>query len=153
MSDDNETYIHLFAELFRAVLRQLRGHGFPLRFPLTAAQETAAHTLFAVLINSDSSLDDQVNVLQNFGWELVSHKATQPWTDIFQFFFAILALRVDGAYACAANLSPELAKMTYLIRTICMAETLKRPVEDQGRYDFHCLPSACHHNRPSFPDF
>lgn len=134
VSDANDSYLPLFTELFRAVLRQLRGHTFDLPFPLTETQTNEAHNLIKVLLRSDSSGAERVLTLQTFLWTLVSERRTQPWKNIFQFFFAFLALRVDGTYACAAILSPELAKMKYLIHTACMAETLQQPEEEQATY-------------------
>lgn len=134
-SDSNDTYILLFTELFRGVLRQLRGHKFDLDFPLTESQTSNALKLVDVLLNSGSSPEEQVAALQNFVWSLVVERRTDPWSNIFQFFFALMALRVDGTYACAANLSPDLAKMKYLVKLTCMAETLRQPEDEQIRCD------------------
>lgn len=123
----------MFTELIRAVLRHLRGHEFNLPFPLSDSQTSKAQELVAVLMKPNSSANQQVEALQDFVWTLVQERRTDPWSNIFQFFFAILALRVDGTYTCAANLSPELAKMKYMIHAACMAETLRQPEDEQIR--------------------
>lgn len=134
MSDGNTTYVHLFTELVRAVIRQLRGHAFPLSFPLTPRQVERAKALIDSLMDSRPEEDD-VKALQAFLFDMVRAQTFEPWSNMFQMFFALLALRVDGTYACASDLSPELAKLNYLINATCMAEALNKPGEEQAAYD------------------
>lgn len=98
---------------------------------MSASQLQAADELANVLLDTRKSLNDEVEALQNFAWELIIHKSTERWSNIYQFFVAIMALRIDGTYTCAANLSPDISKLTYLIRTTCMAETLNQPEDSQ----------------------
>lgn len=133
VTDGNTTYVHLFNELIRAVIRQLRGHPFPLPFPLTTPQQSKCLALIDGLLDTNRSEEDNVTALQNFLWEIISTPTFTPWSNLFQVFFAILSLRVDGTYACAADISPDLAKFKYLIHATCMAEALSKPVDQQGR--------------------
>lgn len=131
VSDGNETYEDLFNEIFRAVIRKLRGHPYSLDFPLTVSQRASADRLVRALLNPASTKMQDADFLQDFAWDLVSEKRTQAWGNIFQFILAFLALRVDGTYTCATNLSPELAKIKYFIRTTCMTQTLRQPQDAQ----------------------
>lgn len=132
MSDGNETYDNLFTELLRAIIRQLRGQKFPLPFPLTPTQKSKVDLLISALRDRDSTKIQDVQALQAFLWALVSIPTSERWANIFQVFFAFLALRVDGTYAAPADLSPELAKFKYLIKASCMAETLCKPMAEQA---------------------
>lgn len=133
VSDGNETYDNLIGELLRAVIRHLRGQQSPLPFPLTPTQEFKANALINSLADEDRSRAQDVVALQALLWELVSIPTQESWSNIFQVFFAFLALRVDGTYAAPTDLSPDLAKFKYLINATCMAEALAQPFEEQSR--------------------
>lgn len=133
MSDGNEHYIHLYTEILRAVLRQHLGHEFEPSFPLSEAQTRQVGHLIEVLRKAKSKRKHRIQALQDLLWALVSERNAEPWKNIFQFTFALLALRVDGTYACAANLSPELAKLKYLVHATCIAQTLLQPEDLQPK--------------------
>lgn len=122
------SYIHQYIEFLRAILRQERGHPFPLPFPLTPSQKTSIQELSTLLEDPNTPMADLMAAFQKFNWELISARSTEPWRNIHQVFFGLLALRMDGTYAPAADLTPHLAKFAYYIKYICMYEALQKPV-------------------------
>lgn len=128
--DTNGSYALHYSEMLRCIIRQLRGHPFPLAFPLTLAQKTAFEHLVA-LLESPSTLKSVLGLaLHRINWLLLSTPAEGPWQNIFQFFFALLALRIDGVYAQASDLSPHLAKFVYSVHLTCMFEALTKPIDE-----------------------
>ena len=111
-------------------MRQERGHGLPLRFPLSDPERTALKALILLLENPDSATDVLVSAFQQLNWELISAQSTIAWGNVHQFYFATLALRSDSTYAAASALSPQLAKFVYYIKYTCMFEALQRPADE-----------------------
>lgn len=112
----------------RCILRQTRGHAFPVQFPLSDAQMTVFIELAAVLRDSTSSEAAGIAAVQNASWAICSEAAKVQWGNIHQVYFALLALRVDGCYADATALTPHLAKFEYMIRLTCLCSAVHRPV-------------------------
>lgn len=101
--------------------------------------------LIALLRDPTSLPSDLSLALHRVSWLLLSTPSRGPWQNIYQFFFALLALRIDGVYAHAANLSPHLAKLSYSIHLTCMFEALTKPVEECVEYVLMSLVSPFNH--------
>lgn len=129
----NVSYIHQYIQFIRAILRQERGHPFPLRFPITPSQQTSILELATLLEDADTPMASLITAFQQFNWELISARSTEPWKNIHQVFFGLLALRMDGTYAPAADLTPHLAKFAYYVKYTCMYEALQKPVTEAVR--------------------
>lgn len=130
----NNSYIHQYNEFIRCILRQERGHPFPLRFPITVHQRSAINELIGLLEEPDTAMESLIDAFQQLNWALISARSTEPWQNIHQFFFALLALRMNGTYAPAADLTPHLAKFANYIKYTCMYEALQKPVTEAVRY-------------------
>lgn len=117
-------------QFIRCILRLLRGHPFPLPFPLTPRQLDAFSTLNDVLEAQGTTSEDKQHAVQAVSWEMVCTPAEGSWENPFQVYFAMLALRVDGTYSDAMNLTPHLAKFTYWIRLTCLYIATELPVKE-----------------------
>ncbi|KAF7965750.1 hypothetical protein HWV62_42010 [Athelia sp. TMB] len=134
ISDFNETYIAHYAEFFRCILRQLRGHPFPVHIPLVPAQVAAFKRLDALLEDDTASSDVLIAGVQAASWELTRVAANGRWKNAYQVYFAFLSLRIDGTYAPASCLAPHLAKFTYMLRITCLYGGLQLPVNEAVPY-------------------
>lgn len=136
----NISYIHQYTEFLRCIIRQERRHPFPLRFPITPSQRASIHQLVGLLEDADTPMDILIPAFQNVNWELISARSSDAWHNIHQFYFALLALRMDGTYAPAADLTPHLAKLAYYIKYTCMYEALQKHVSEAVRCVLLFLP-------------
>lgn len=127
VSDTNKAYYSEYAQLLRCVIRQLRGHPFPLLLPLTTQQRVAFEGLRKALENKHSRECDLVEEIQSASWELVSAASDESWKIFYRVYFAFTALGLDGTYAPASALSPHLAKYLYMIRVPCLMKALQKP--------------------------
>lgn len=122
--------------MLRCIIRQLCGHPFALSFPLTIGQKDGFMRLIALLKDQTSLKSDLALALHRVSWLLLSTPSQGQWKNIYQFYFALLALRIDGVYAHAADLSPHLAKLSYSVHLTCMFEALTKPEDQAVEYVF-----------------
>lgn len=134
VSDTNSSYALHYSEMLRCIVRGLCGHRFPLPFPLTTDQKDAFMSLIALLRDPTSLKSTLGLALHRVSWLLLSTASQGSWQNIYQFFFALLALRIDGVYAHAGDLSPHLAKLSYSVHLTCMFEALTKPPEEAVEY-------------------
>lgn len=129
-ADHNNSYVAHQTEFLRCILRQLRGHAFPIPFPLSPHQRAAFNQLSTVLEDRTSSEPARISAVQNALWAISSEPATVAWGNMHQVYFGFLALRMDGCYADAAALTPHLAKFEYMIRMTCLYSAVHLPVDE-----------------------
>lgn len=78
----------------------------------------------------DSRSDSQlltvaVNAYQSFAWHLVNFNSEEGWSNPLQRFIWLKALRHDGSFMDATDLTPELAKWKYFCHIVTLFEALQ----------------------------
>lgn len=101
--------------------------------------------LIALLKDPESLKSELALALHRVSWLLLSTRSQGPWRNVYQFFFALLALRIDGVFAHAGDLSPHLAKLSYSVHLTCMFEALTKPPEKAVEYVLMSLVSRFNH--------
>lgn len=130
VSDFNGAYEDHHVQFLRCIIRQVLGHPFHLALPLTSEQKEAFKDLSTLLASPGSSKSELQSSIQLASWEMVRMPSKGSWQNIYQVYFALLALRVDGTYSGATSLTPHLAKFTYWIRLACLYQATSLPDED-----------------------
>lgn len=130
VSDFNGAYEDHHAQFLRCILRHVQGHPFDLPFPLTPEQKASFIDLSTSLADPDTPKRDVQLAVQLATWQMVRTPSKGSWQNMYQVYFALLALRIDGTYSGATTLAPHLAKLTYWIRVACLYEATSLPVDE-----------------------
>ena len=133
---ENYTYGALFVQMVRAMIRKEKGHELHLDFSFTDAQRSSLEILIVSLEtnakeDTESTLLRAVAAYQAFCWSLVHTLelgCQEAWGNPIQRFIWLMALRDDGSFIQASDLTPLLAKLKYFCRltvlhkAICCSE-------------------------------
>ncbi|KAF8425824.1 hypothetical protein L210DRAFT_986547 [Boletus edulis BED1] len=132
LPSENHAYIALFVQMARAMIRKESGHGLSLNFSLTDKQRSSLEGLVGSLEtstaeDSERALLRAVTAYQAFCWSLIS--AIEPgsqtdWRNPVQRFIWLMALRDDGSFIQASDLTPLLAKLKYFCRLTVLYECI-----------------------------
>lgn len=116
--------------MVRAMIRKEKGHELRLDFSFTDAQRSTLEILIDSLEtnameDTESTLLEAVTAYQAFCWSLVH--TPEPgsqgnWGNPIQRFIWLMALRDDGSFIQASDLTPLLAKLKYFCRLTVLYE-------------------------------
>ena len=114
------------------MLRKEQGHEFKMQFVYTEAQGQKLGSLVEHLIKdavrqSQDSRLEAILAYQTFCWSLVydpESKRLGAWDNPIRRFIWLMALRDDGSFMDAINLTPLLAKLKYFCRVVTLYEAL-----------------------------
>jgi hypothetical protein len=116
-------------ELLTAILRSSSppstAEGF--KFVLSAEQRSSLQALEDALKTQDAR--GAASCCQHFLWSVISAKGRDRWQDVTQQWVWLRALRTDGNFYGAASLTPDLAKLKYLMRQTTLLQAF---VEQPG---------------------
>jgi hypothetical protein len=132
LSQENESYVALFSQMVRTMVRLEVGHGSKLRYQYTEAQKGRLSNLVKYLRkdareNEEETASDVLAAYQSFCWSLVysAGEATQKsWGNPIQRFIWLMALQDEGTFMQASDLTPLLAKLKYFCRLVTLYESL-----------------------------
>ena len=127
---ENYTYGALFVQMVRAMVRKEKGHELRLDFSFTDAQRSSLEVLTDSLEanakeDTESTLLGAVTAYQAFCWSLVltpEQGSQANWGNPIQRFIWLMALRDDGSFIQASDLTPLLAKLKYFCRLTVLYE-------------------------------
>ena len=134
LPDESHAYGALFVQMIRAMIRKEKGHELCFDFSFTDAQRSSLAILIDRLEidakeNTDSTLLEAVTAYQAFCWSLVctsDPKSQMDWGNSIQRFIWLMALRDDGSFIQASDLTPLLAKLKYFCRLTVLYEGICR---------------------------
>lgn len=120
--------------MVRAMARKERGHEFKMVFVYTPTQREKLGALIECLVKdakeqSHDSKTEAILAYQAFCWSLVhipEAKRLGAWDNPIRRFIWLMALRDDGSFMDATNLTPLLAKLKYFCRVATLYEALAR---------------------------
>lgn len=130
---ENESYTALFAQMTRAMIRIALGHELRLKFGFTSTQKHCLDLLIKYLRQDavqqgEDSGHDAVAAYHAFCWSLVcdtsSGSSQKSWGNPIERFIWLVALREDGSFMQASDLTPLLAKLKYFCRLVTLYESL-----------------------------
>lgn len=130
LPNENHTYGALFVQMVRAMIRKEKGHELHLDFSLTDAQKSSLEILIDSLEadakeNTEDTLLGAATAYQAFCWSLVhtpEPRSQANWGNPIQRFIWLMALRDDGSFIQASDLTPLLAKLKYFCRLTVLYE-------------------------------
>ncbi|KAI9568143.1 hypothetical protein HD554DRAFT_2038970 [Boletus coccyginus] len=127
----NTEYPAFVKELLTAVLRSSlapsRSGGF--HFVLSQEQESSLRALEGALKRKDAA--KEVSCCHEFIWSTVSAKDGGRWKDVTQQWMWLRALRPDSNFYGAASLTPDLAKLKYMMRQATLLQAFIEQVESE----------------------
>lgn len=136
MPVSNKEYPWFVKELVTAILRSwsvtLMRDSDGFIFVMSQEQESSLRALEGALRNRDTDRALAVSCCQSFLWEVVSAKDKGGWTDVTQQWVWLRALRADGNFYGASSLTPDLAKIKYLIRQMALLQAFVEPLGSEG---------------------
>ncbi|KDQ49444.1 hypothetical protein JAAARDRAFT_143448 [Jaapia argillacea MUCL 33604] len=152
--DTLERYSKLLASFIYATLLSLGRHQSGYSLPLEPNQRDAARSLAQALSDGKSSVETEVHSL---AFSLLGPSseavARDKWRCPLMCVIAVMALRNDGSWIAARQLTPELAQWTYLCQAVQLFEIyrvadtmggLQRQVESFTlTYQHHCRLYLC----------
>jgi hypothetical protein len=129
-------YSCLLHQWTHAILLSIPGHESGYKFPLTEDDFARATTLMDALQQSPTSLhiEEFHNFIKPFMYPKVDGRSDGPytkWDDVFECLYALSALREDGNFQPATQVTPMFAKMKYFIRSAILYEGMK---QNQGSH-------------------
>ena len=138
LSRENYSYGALFVQMVRAMIRKSKGHELHLDFSFTDMQRSSLETLIDNLEtnaeeDTESTLIGAVTAYQAFCWSLVhtpEPRDQTDWGNPIQRFIWLMALRDDGSFIQASDLTPLLAKLKYFCRLTVLYEGICCSKED-----------------------
>lgn len=133
LPNGNKNYHALFMQMMRAFIRATLGHQGSFQFQFSERQAAALGCLVTALkvVSSPDgvSLDlaDALVKYQKFCWSLVersSEELENRWNNPIERFIWLAALREDGSFIQASDLTPVLAKLKYFCRLTTLYQAL-----------------------------
>ncbi|KAF8131379.1 hypothetical protein EV363DRAFT_1329892 [Boletus edulis] len=132
LSGDNYSYVAFFVQMIRAMVRKERGHEFKMTFVYTETQREKLAAFIERLVKdateqSQHSKTEAILAYQMFCWSLVyipEAKRLGAWDNPIRRCIWLMALRDDGSFMDATNLTPLLAKLKYFCRLVTLYEAL-----------------------------
>lgn len=114
------------------MVRKELGHEFKMSFAYTESQHEKLRSLIERLIadaaaQSQNSKTEAILAYQTFCWSLVyipESKRLGAWNNPIRRLVWLMALRDDGSFIDASNLTPLLAKLKYFCRIVTLYEAL-----------------------------
>lgn len=131
LPNENQTYGALFVQMARAMIRKTKGHDLLFDFEFTDTQRSSVETLMDALETSAKEKDTEIALLeavatyQAFSWSLVhipEFRSQTNWSSPIRHFIWLMALRDDGSFIQASDLTPLLAKLKYFCRLTVLYE-------------------------------
>ncbi|KAG6380518.1 hypothetical protein JVT61DRAFT_8682 [Boletus reticuloceps] len=144
LSSDNDAYPAFFVQMIRAMVRKEQGHEFKMLFVYTPTQQEKLAALIERLVKdtkeqSQDSKTEAILAYQAFCWSLVhvpEAKRLGAWDNPIRRSIWLMALRNDGSFMDATNLTPLLAKLKYFCRVVTLYEALASQVpQDETEED------------------
>ena len=134
LPDKNTSYPELVIQFVRAIvrLRETTDYKTEFSFMLHRNQDDALHALIIALDQRsqdsiDSHDDDAMQKLHEFFWTLMDSASIDletNWGNVIQRFICLRALRQDGNFYEATDLTPDLAKLKYFLNASCLIHAL-----------------------------
>ncbi|KAG1837461.1 hypothetical protein DFJ58DRAFT_734353 [Suillus subalutaceus] len=130
ISKDNRAYPDMIIQLIRAIIRLHSGHGVQsaFSFDLDVTQTKALDAFISGMVHSNMSINDQnIKEFHELLWSLIdgpSFHGGRPWANVIQRFIWLRALRRDGNFYEAGDLSPDLAKLEYFVNGTSLVHAL-----------------------------
>ena len=133
-------YSCLLHQWSHAILLSISGHESGYKFPLTEGDLDKAAKLKDALQQSPKLLHIEVfhDFIMPFMYPKVEGRSNGPytkWDDVFECLFAISALREDGNFEAANQVTQMFAKMVYFIRTTMLYEGVRNDNNDVSLYE------------------
>ncbi|KAG6369839.1 hypothetical protein JVT61DRAFT_13396 [Boletus reticuloceps] len=135
LTESNENYPRFLTEMLTAILRSrlaadmmttTMDTGFC--FFLSTEQKSSLQALVEALRREE--MEEVIQSCQGFLWTVVSAKDQGNWTDVVQQWIWLKALRPDGNFYPASSLTPDLAKLKYVIRQTVLIQAFTKPLHD-----------------------
>ncbi|KAG1820753.1 hypothetical protein DFJ58DRAFT_739264 [Suillus subalutaceus] len=120
----------MIIQLIRAIIRLHSGHGVQsaFSFDLDVTQTKALDAFISGMVHSNMSINDQnIKEFHELLWSLIdgpSFHGGRPWANVIQRFIWLRALRRDGNFYEAGDLSPDLAKLEYFVNGTSLVHAL-----------------------------
>jgi hypothetical protein len=120
----------MIVQLIRAIIRLHSGQGVQsnFSFDLDSKQTKVLEAFISGMVSSDMSINDQnIKEFHELIWSLIdgpSFHGGQPWANVLQRFIWLRALRRDGNFYEAGDLSPDLAKLEYFVNSTALVHAL-----------------------------
>ncbi|KAI9459613.1 hypothetical protein HD554DRAFT_2176883 [Boletus coccyginus] len=144
---ENEVYDSLFLQFVRAVVRKELGHEFNMPFVYTSRQKGCLEVLVEHLRQdaregTEASGMEVLSAYRAFCWTLVhslERESQQKWGNPIQRFLWLKALRGDGSFLPAKDVTPILAQLKHFRRLVTPYEGIAHsdaldPSEDSVRH-------------------
>lgn len=127
----NEQYSAMVNELLAAILRSssLPSTSEGFKFVLSGEQQSSLQELEDALKKKDA--DGAASCCQKLLWSIVSAKGGDPWQDVTQQWVWLRALRPDGNFYGAGALTPDLAKLKYMMRQTTLLQAFVEQPESE----------------------
>lgn len=143
LPQENVSYGAFFVQMIRAIIRKRLGHQLEMQFVLTATQKESLVLLVEFLKRdvdqqTEVSAAEAMTAYHGFAWSLVyspDYKSQKRWGNPIERFIWLMALKDDGSFIEATDLTPMLAKLKYFCREVTLYESLSssdqtNPMED-----------------------
>lgn len=129
---DNTKYDALYVQMVRVMVRKEVGHGFKMTFSYTTSQREALCDLIDRLKldaanRTEESEMDVVAAYHRFCWLLVhapEKQSQRKWGNPIERFLWLKALRADGSFLPAKDVTPILAQLKYFCRLVTLYQGL-----------------------------
>jgi hypothetical protein len=129
ISKDNHAYPDMMVQLIRAIIRLHSGQSeSQFSFDLDDLQTKALRAFISGMVSSDMVIDKKnIKEFHELLWSLINgpsfHGGIQ-WANVMQRFIWLRALRRDGNFYEAGDLSPDLAKLEYFVNGTALVHAL-----------------------------
>ena len=127
----NEEYPGFMKEMLTVILRHLSGKsssdGF--KFELSDEQQRSLQVLEDVLQQRDGR--EALACCHNLLWTVMSAKDRGGWTDVMQQWLWLRALWPDRNFYSLTSLTPDLAKVKYMIRQTTLLQAFVQPLASE----------------------
>ncbi|KAG6379837.1 hypothetical protein JVT61DRAFT_10386 [Boletus reticuloceps] len=99
-------------------------------FILSTGQRSSLQALKEALQQKERDQDQETQCCQDFLWMLILAKDRGGWTDVIQQWIWLKVLHPDGNFYPVTSLTPDLAKLKYLMCQTVLIQAFTEPLWD-----------------------